>query len=51
MGNAVLEVSLDIVDAIPVVVSLGMTSACLVVLAAGLLVGCFKALTRIMGGR
>ncbi len=51
MEQAVLEVSLEILDAVPAVVALGMTSACLVVLAAGLLLGCFKALTRIMGGR
>lgn len=42
-------ISLDILDAVPEVLVIGMTSACFVVLAAGLLVGCFKALIKIMG--
>ena len=41
--------SLDILDAVPEILVIGMTSACFVVLAAGLLVGCFKALIKIMG--
>lgn len=49
MEEAVLAVSLDIMDAVPAVLALGMTSACLVVLAAGLLVSCFKTLIKIMG--
>lgn len=42
-------VSLDILEAVPEVLAIGMASACFVVLAAGLLVGCFKALIKIMG--
>lgn len=42
-------VSLDILDAVPEILAIGMTSACFVVLAAGVLVGCFKALIKIMG--
>lgn len=42
-------VSMDILDAVPEVLAIGMTSACFVVLVAGLLVGCFKALIKIMG--
>ncbi len=42
-------VSLDILDAVPEVLAVGMASCCFVVLAAGLLVGCFKALIKIMG--
>lgn len=42
-------VSLDILDAVPEVLAIGMASACFVVLAAGLLVGCFKALLRLIG--
>lgn len=42
-------VSLDILDAVPEVLAMGMTSACFVVLVVGLLVGCFKALIKIMG--
>lgn len=42
-------VSLDILDAVPEVLAIGMTSACFVVLVAGLLVGCFKAIIKIMG--
>ncbi len=49
MGNAVLEVSLEIVDAILAVVSLGMTSACLVVLTVGVLVSGFRALLQLIG--
>lgn len=49
MEERILEVSLEIMDAVPAVLAIGMTSACLVVLAAGLLVGCFKALISMMG--
>jgi len=49
MEEVVLEVSLDIVDAVPAVVALGMTSACLVVLAVGALVSGFKALLQLIG--
>lgn len=42
-------VSLNILDAVPEVLAIGMTSACFVVLVAGLLVGCFKALLRLIG--
>ncbi len=49
MEETVLEVSLEIVDAIPAVVSLGMTSACLVVLTVGVLVSGFKALLQLIG--
>lgn len=47
----VAVVTLDICQAVPEVLLIGMTSSCLAVLTAGLLVGCFKALIRIMGGR
>jgi hypothetical protein len=36
-------------DAVPEVFAIGMTSACFVVLVAGLLVSCFKAIIKIMG--
>lgn len=49
MEEVVFSVSLDILDGVPEVLAIGMTSACFVVLAAGLLVGCFKALIKIMG--
>jgi len=49
MEEAVLEVSLEIVGAIPAVVALGMTSACLVVLTVGALVSGFKTLLRLIG--
>ena len=42
-------VSLDILDAVPEVLAIGMTSACLVVLTVGALVSGFKALLRLMG--
>ena len=49
MEETVFVISLEILDAVPEVLAIGMTSACFVVLAAGLLVGCFKALIKIMG--
>lgn len=49
MEEAALEVSLEIMETVPAVVALGMASACFVVLVAGLLVGCFKALISLMG--
>lgn len=49
MEETVLQVSLEIMDAVPAVVALGMTSACLVVLAAGAIVGCFKTLINVIG--
>lgn len=45
----VLTVSLDIVDAMPGIIAAGMAVSCLVVLAVGLLVGCFKTLIKIIG--
>ena len=50
-GMEVAVVTLDICEAVPDVVAVGMTSGCIVVLAAGLLVGCFKTFIKIMGGR
>ena len=45
----VLTVSLDIVDAMPGVIAAGMAVSCLVVSAAGALVGGFKALISLIG--
>lgn len=44
-----LTVSLEIMEAVPEILVLGMTAGCIVVLTAGLLVGCFKTLIKIMG--
>lgn len=44
-----LTVSLEIMEAVPEVLVLGMTAGSFVVLTAGLLVGCFKTLIKIMG--
>lgn len=44
-----LTVSLEIMEAVPEVLVLGMTAGCLVVLAAGILVGAFKALLSMIG--
>ena len=49
MEGAILEVSLEIMDAVPAVVALGMTSACLVVLTVGALVSGFRALIKLIG--
>ena len=49
MEEAVLEVSLEVMDAVPAVLALGMTSACIVVLTVGALVSGFKALLRLIG--
>ncbi len=49
MEEVVLEVSLEIMEAVPAVMALGMTSACLVVSAAGALVSGFKALIHMIG--
>lgn len=42
-------IDLSVLDGVAVVTVIGMTAGCLVVLAAGLLVGCFKAMIKIMG--
>ena len=47
--ETVFVISLEIMDAVPEVFAIGMTSACFVVLVAGLLVSCFKAIIKIMG--
>lgn len=49
MEETVLAVSLEIMDAVPAVLALGMTSACLVVSTVGVLVGGFKALLQLIG--
>lgn len=53
MEQAELElavVSLEIMEFVPDILALGVTAGSFVVLAAGLLVGCFKTLIKIMGG-
>lgn len=49
MEEMVFLISLEIMDAVSEVLAIGMTSACFVVLATGLLVSCFKAIIKIMG--
>lgn len=49
MEEVIFDVSLEVMDAVPAVVALGMTSACLVVLTVGALVSGFKALIRLIG--
>ena len=52
MEQAELElavVSLEIMEFVPDILALGVTAGSFVVLAAGLLVGCFKTLNKIMG--
>lgn len=49
MEETVLAVSLEIMDVVPEVLALGMTSACLVVLTVGALVSGFKALLQLIG--
>ena len=52
MEQAELElavVSLEIMEFVPDILALGVTAGSFVVLAAGLLVGCFKTLIKIMG--
>lgn len=51
MQEIVSEISMDILEAVPGVVTLGMTAGCFVVLAPALLVGCFRALIYMMEGR
>lgn len=43
------EISTEIFEAVPVVFSLGFGVSCLAVFLAGVLVGVFKALTKIIG--
>ena len=52
MEQAELElavVSLEMMEFVPDILALGVTAGSFVVLAAGLLVGCFKTLIKIMG--
>lgn len=49
MEEMVFVISLEIMDVVPEVLAIGMTSACLVVLTVGALVSGFKALLRLMG--
>lgn len=49
MEEVVLKVSFEILDAVPEILAIGMTSASLVVLTVGALVSGFKALLRLMG--
>lgn len=49
MEEVVLTVSLEVMDAVPSVLALGMTSSCLVVLTVGALVSGFRALLRLIG--
>lgn len=49
MEETVFVISLEILDAAPEVLGLGMMSACLVVLTVGALVSGFKALLQLMG--
>ena len=46
MEETVFVISLEIMDAVPEVFAIGMTSACFVVLVG---VSCFKAIIKIMG--
>lgn len=49
MEEMAFVISLEIMDAVPEVLAIGMTSACLVVLTVGALVSGFKALLRLIG--
>ncbi len=49
MQEEVFEVSLEILDAVPVVIAAGMAGSCLVVVAAIIVVSGFKALIRMIG--
>lgn len=46
---AVSEISLEMLDAMPLVFGMGMAGGCIVVLAAGLAVAGFKALIHMIG--
>jgi len=47
----IFEISTEVLTYMPGIFGMGMACSCFVVLTAGLLVGCFKTFTKMIGGR